>query len=549
MSTSENEIETGHGQLGLWDAISIIVGIVIGTTVFQSAWLVFSASYDPIWALVVWGIGGVLALIGAFCYAELATTYPKAGGDYYYLSKGFGRGTGFLFGWAQLAIVMPASIGVMAYVFADFLQQFLGPNAISHFDIPLSEEDTLVLDPHFGIAAQVVALFTLLNILGVVLGKWVQNLLALAKLIGIIAIIVAGFGWGVPDAWQFTPKVPEPGETTVPYLGALAFILVLYAYGGWNDAAFVAAEVRNPRRNIPRALFIGIGIISVVYILVNAAYINGLGWANVTGFNPKSIPLRVIEHSLEGTEYATWGGRAMSIIIMLSALGAVNGLTFTGARVYATLGSEHRLFGWMGYWRPGRGAPIMALLVQGILTVFIVWAITTKDGHTYINKGLGYVNDGLEYANKLVQQVDNSREILPIKFEQEWKPGEGFQKLVDRTAPVFWFFFMLTGLSLFRLRERYKDILRPYSVPFYPMVPILFCCACAWMLYRATIWVEWHALFAIAILLLGIPLYWLSRMISGPIEEEGPISFGLPRTPAPMQKPPIQQPQVQKPWR
>ncbi|HYV39216.1 MAG TPA: amino acid permease [Gemmataceae bacterium] len=544
MSTSPNETETGMGQLGLWDAISIIVGIVIGTTIFKLPWLVFANTSDPFWGMAVWAIGGLIALIGAFCYAELAATYPKSGGDYYYLSKGFKPSTGFLFGWAQLAIVMPASIGGMAYVFADFLQQFLGPNAISHFEVPVSDERTLIVDPYFGIAAQVVLVIALLNILGVVMGKTVQNLLTAAKVIGLVGIIVAGFGWGAPHAWEYVEKVPKAPETSIPIIGSLAMILVLYAYGGWNDSAFVAAEVRNPKRNIPRALFVGIAIIVSVYLLVNAAYINGLGWSNVTDWNPKSVPLRVVEHSLEGTDHADWGGKAMSIIIMVSALGAVNGLTFTGARVYATLGADHRLFGWMGYWRPGKGAPIVSLIIQAALTVFIVWAITTQEGHNYVNQGLGYVNDGLQAASKLVQQIDDKREIPTIDFEQEWKSGDGFEKLVDRTAPVFWFFFMLTGLSLFRLRERYKEIQRPYSVPFYPMVPLLFCCACAWMLYQATTYVGWHALFAIIILMLGFPLYWVSRTISGPLDEEGPITFGLPRPTAPTPQPP-----AQKPWR
>src|SRR5207249_3656968 len=121
MSSSPNESTAGQGQLGLWDAVSIIIGIVIGTMIYVLPWLIFSNTYDPLWGLLVWVVGGLVAIVGAFCYAELATTYPKAGGDYYYLSKGFGPATGFLFGWAQLTVVMPASIGVMACVFAEYL--------------------------------------------------------------------------------------------------------------------------------------------------------------------------------------------------------------------------------------------------------------------------------------------------------------------------------------------------------------------------------------------------------------------------------------------
>ena len=132
----------------------------------------------------------------------------------------------------------------------------------------------------------------------------------------------------------------------------------MYAYGGWNDAAFVAAEVRNLRRNIPRALFLGVGIVVLVYLLVNAAYINSLGWDHLQAFDSdreKAVPTQVIEGSqaVIGADWAAQAGMVMCLIVMVSALGAVNGLTFTYARVCATLGADHRLFGWMGYWRPG----------------------------------------------------------------------------------------------------------------------------------------------------------------------------------------------------
>jgi basic amino acid/polyamine antiporter, APA family len=531
MNSSTNETSAGEGQLGVLDAVSIIVGIVIGTTIYRVPQLIFSNTVNPQWGLLVWVFGGALALIGAFCYAELATTYPKAGGDYYYLSKAFGPATGFLFGWSQLTVVMPASIGAMAFVFAEFfLKEFpLGDLA---FTLPIGENG-VTLDPHFAIAAIVILALAFTNILGVFLGKTVQNLLTLAKIVGIGALVVCGLGWPKEGAWDFAPQ-PEG----TPNIGTLAIILVMYAYGGWNDSAFVAAEVRNPKKNIPLALFVGIAIITSVYVLVNAAYINSVGWDRIVHFdwvNDPPLPTQVIAAS----PLSNWGGsRVMSIIVMVSALGAVNGLTFTGARVYATLGADHRLFGWMGYWRPGHGAPIMALILQALLTVFIVGAIATQHGHEAINEGLELVNKGLAGASTFVQKIDENREVPPIVYEKEWKPGDGFTKLVDRTAPVFWLFFMMTGLSLFILREKFKDMPRPYSVPLYPVVPLIFCYSCAWMLYQATDYVRWHVLFALVIVLLGLPLYWFSRLISP--RPDGPLDIGLPasKTPAlPPQRP------------
>jgi basic amino acid/polyamine antiporter, APA family len=533
MSSSANENKSSLGQLGLWDAVSIIVGIVIGTTIYKVPWLIFGNTYDPYWGLGVWVLGGVLALIGAFCYAELATTHPKAGGDYYYLTQAFGPTTGFLFGWAQLAVVMPASIGAMAYVFADFFLSAFYPKGGLDFEFHVSNYD-IKLDPYFAISGIVVLVLAVTNILGVFVGKMVQNLLTLAKVVGIGSLIVCGLCWYQPGAWE-----AGAASATAPYLGSLAIILVMYAYGGWNDSAFVAAEVRDPKRNIPRALFIGIGIIVAVYVLVNAAYINSIGWSQIKSFNPgadKPLPSQVIANS----PLSDWGGMGMSIIVMVSALGAVNGLTFTGARVYATLGADHRLFGWMGHWRPGRGAPIMALILQALLTIFIVAAITTEQGHHTINDGFGHLNEGIKNVNSVIAKIDDNREIPLIQFEQQWKSGDGFERLVERTAPVFWIFFLMTGLSLFVLREKFKDLERPFSVPCYPVVPLIFCNSCAWMLYQATVFVEWHALFAVVIVLLGLPFYWLSRLIFGPpgsrdIPED--TYFPIPPTLAPRNRP------------
>jgi basic amino acid/polyamine antiporter, APA family len=535
MNSSTKESSGGVGQLGVFDAISIIVGIVIGTSIYMVPQLIFSNTANPTWGVLVWVFGGLLALVGAFCYAELATTHPKAGGDYYYQTKAFGPAIGFLFGWAQLTVVMPASIGAMANVFADFFLSFyksrFGGELV--FEVPLRDR-VVTLDPNFAIAAIVVLVLALTNILGVMIGKTVQNLLAIAKIVGLGALIVCGLGWPREGAWDF----PPPTESVAPF-GTLAMILVMYAYGGWNDCAFVAAEVRNPKRNIPLALFIGIAIITSVYVLVNVAYINSVGWEKITHFDWKNDP-RLPTQVIDASPLSKWGGGdMMSIIVMVSALGAVNGLTFTGARVYATLGSDHRLFGWMGYWRPGHGAPIMALILQALLTVFILAAITTREGHDAINEGLEYINKGLAQATSIVQKIDENREIPPIEYEKEWKPGEGFEELVARTAPVFWIFFLTTGLSLFVLREKFKEVPRPYSVPLYPIVPIIFCNSCAWMLYQATTYVKWHALFAVIIVLLGIPLYWFSRLISGAPPNEPlnvpPAPTRLP--PAPPQRP------------
>jgi amino acid transporter len=477
MSSSPTTPESNEGQLGLFDAISIIIGIVIGTSIFYVPNLIFSSSSDPWMSLAVWVFGGLLALIGALCYAELATTYPRSGGDYVYLTRAFGPATGFLFGWAQLTVVFAASIGAMAHVFARYATAQI-------YDLQkVRQLADLGLSSEFLYAAVAILLLTLFNIMGVGLGKWTQNLLTLAKVVGLGGILVAGFFWAEssPLDWNLAPK-EEIGW------GSLAIILVLYAYGGWNDSAFVAAEVRNRRRNIPLSLILGVGAITLIYLLVNAAYLMGLGFE--TARSTFGLPALLLKKPWGET-----GEKVISILIMISALGAVNGLIFTGARVYATLGTDHRLFGWLGHWQPGRRPPILSLLAQGIITVGVLFALTTEMGHVAINRLLN---------------------TLGIAYESSWNPNSGFQTLVDHTAPVFWMFFLLTGLSLFVLREKNPGIARPFSVPLYPVLPLIFCNMCGYMLYQSVKYVGVRAGLAFCVVLAGLPFFLLSRLMGGP---------------------------------
>jgi APA family basic amino acid/polyamine antiporter len=481
MSTPRNNPPAGGGQLGLWDTVSIIVGIVIGTTIFYvpgGRFGVFSSVANPWAGLVMWGAGGLLALIGALCYAELATTYPRSGGDYVYLTRAFGPWAGFLFGWAQLALVLTASIGAMAYVFGFYL----APLALRAGLPDLSQQLGWDVGNDILYAGIAVIVLSFLNILGVTLGKIAQNILTIVKVLGILAIIVAGFVWGHPDNLL---QAPLPTEANEWHFGALAIILVLYAYGGWSDAAFVAAEVRQPRRNIPRALILGTVAITIIYLLVNAAYLNGLGFAGVRAAS--DVPGDVLRLSPLQEEGAT----AMSLIIMVSALGAANGLIFAGTRVYATLGADYRLFAWLGTWRPGRGSPIVAVLLQAVITLGLLAALGMRQGHEAINNILEGV--GIDVHG--------------------WQPRGAFENLVSHTAPVFWFFFLLTGLSLFVLREKDPHLPRPFMVPAYPILPLVFCSMCIYMLYTSIAYVQVRSLLAFGVLWIGVFLYLLARLV------------------------------------
>jgi amino acid transporter len=452
--------------LGLWDVVSIIVGIVVGTGIYETPPLILQQVSGPGVALLVWAVCGLLALVGALCYAELAAAHPRSGGDYVYLGRAYGPWVGFLFGWAQLAVILTGSIGMMAYVFADYAGRLWDLDALGKT------------------AAAVAAVggLSVLNLLGVVFGKVAQNLLTTAKVAGLGGILAAGFLWPSASA-EGPPAAVIGGHGSL----GIALVLVFLTYGGWNDAAFVAAEMRDAPRNIPRALLVGTGAVTLLYVLVNAAYLRGLGFAAAR--DSHAIAAEVLQRPL-----GPLGERAMCVLVMVSALGAVNGLIFTGARVYSTLGADHALFSWLGHWSHRRRAPVGALVAQAVVCLGMIVAIGTPAGQ--------------EMANKLVTWLGAE----PL----DWEGHGGFETLLKCTAPVFWLFFLLTGVSVFVLRERDGAASRPFRVPLYPYLPLVFCATCAYMLHSAVAYAGKFGLVGAGLLLLGLPLYEVSRRLDRP---------------------------------
>lgn len=461
MSITESTaaVDLKISRLSLWDAVSLIVGIVVGTAIYRAPPTIFGNAPSPAFGLGLWLVGGVCSLIGALIYAELATTYPRCGGEYVYLSRAFGPGFGFLFAWSQLVIIQTASIGAMAYVFADY--------ALGLFDWSKTMTPWL--------AGGAVLVLTLINLCGLRLSARVQNLLTILKLLGLSSIMIAGLCFGAADPLEAVPPGPGPGWT-------LSLILILYAYGGWSDAGFVAAEVRDISRNIPRALLGGLGLITLIYLAVNFAYLKALGPAGLAqSERPAAETLALI--------LGPRGGQAMSLLVMASALGAVNGLIFSASRVYATLGEDYRLMSWLkGFSRSE--APQSALLVQALVTISMILTVGTTVGQTSMN------------------QVVTSVGFSAI----DWGYFRGgFETLVAGSAPAFWMFFVLNGLGFIVLRWTDRDRPRPFHVPGSPVTPLLFVAVCGWMLYSsATYALSLLPIMSVPILL-GIPVYILCQ--------------------------------------
>lgn len=448
---------------GFWDVVALIVGIVVGTAIFKSPAFVFQNAGGPGWALAAWAAGGALSLCGALCYAELASSIPHNGGDYVYLSRAFGRGAGFLFGWAQVTAVLSASIAAMAHAFGDYAVRAAGRPA----------------DEALAWACGAVILVAALNLAGANIGKKAQNLLSLAKIVGLAAIVLAG----VVAAWSAQPPVAAPpainhAEAAPANLG-LAMVFVLYAFGGWNDAAFVAAEVRDPRRNLPRALLLGMAAITVIYLAVNWALVAALGWsaASASRAPAADVMQRVVGPS---------GERLVSCLVAASALGAIHGMLLTGARVNARLGADYRALAWLAAWNPRTRTPVGAILALAAAALLLMASVGTTVGQRFVDATLGGCG------------------IPPIPWDSYFG---GFETLVASTAPVFWAFFLLTGLALpvLRLREPTRE--RPFLTPWYPWPVVVFCAACAYMLYASLAYAGWLTLLGVAPVGVGAVAY------------------------------------------
>jgi APA family basic amino acid/polyamine antiporter len=432
--TTSTELATPKPSLTLLDAVALIVGIVIGAGIFETPALVASQAGSDIAVLLFWLMGGVVSLVGALCYAELATVYPDVGGAYYYLKRAFGQRVAFLFAWARMTVIQTGSIALLAFVFGDYISQIwrLGTFSSSIY------------------AAIAIAFLTALNIVGLQQGKWTQNLLSAAKVLGLLLVVIIGL--------TAIPNSATPVESASSGTWGLAMVFVLLSYGGWNEAAYICAEIQDGRRNIVRSLMWSIGIITAIYLLINLAYLRGLGLPNMAQSEAVAADLM---RSLWGAP----GALFISVLIAIATLGATNATIFTGARTNYALGQDFSLFSFMGRWQQRPSSPTYALFLQAAIALALVFLGTLT--------------------------------------------RKGFETMVDYTAPIFWFFFLLSGVSLLVLRIREPHIVRPFRVPFYPFTPLLFCAVCAYLLYSSLVYTGVGAIAGVLVVAAGIPLlFW-----------------------------------------
>jgi APA family basic amino acid/polyamine antiporter len=460
--------------LGLSSTIAIVAGGIIGSGVFMKPALMMSQLGSPVWLLEVWALAGIITLFGALSNAELAALFPETGGQFIFFQKLYGDRFAYLYGWAAFAVFNTAGNASVAYVCATYagyffpLPQFSAATAQSLvLHIPLIG-DLYPLD-NIGVkllTILMVLLLTWLNYFSVGHSAALQRLLTWIKLLAITLLVVGLFSSSGGSASHFSSTLthkPTGWPALVAWMAALSG--AFWGYDGWNNITFIAGEIKEPRRNIPRSLLAGLLICMLVYVMLNAAFAYVLSPADMAASSWVAADAAYVAAGKTGALVITG-------LVVISTLGAANSNILSTARVTFALGTAHPAFNWAGRVHPRFHTPGNALWLNGIWTVVLVMT-------------------------------------------------GSFDILTDMLIFVSWFFYGMSVLGVMLLRKRLPDAERPYRVPGYPFVPMIFVLFTACFLVITLVtdirnYVQGeshliHSLLGVGITLAGLPLYYLSK--------------------------------------
>jgi APA family basic amino acid/polyamine antiporter len=465
----DNQNSSFRPSLSLLDATMIVAGSMIGSGVFLVSAEITRNVGSAGWLTLMWVLGGIVTIIAAVSYGELSGMYPKAGGQYVYLREAYNPVVAFLFGWTQFSVIQTGTIAAVAVAFAKF----------SSYIIPVFSEENILLNAGFVkvSAAQIVAivsiiLLTLINTTGIRNGKIIQTVFTLAKLLSLFGLIIFGFLLGAKqeiwnanweNAWHAVSLTENGGQLTTTILsglalcGAIAISMKgsLFSSDAWNNITFIAAEIKQPQKNIGRALFLGTLLVTIVYVSANLMYLAVLPLHDIA-FAPKDrVAVVAAEHIFGGA-----GSIVIAVMIMVSTFGCNNGLILSGARIYYTM-AEDGLFFRKASKLNKNSVPENGLWIQ------CVWAsllcLTGK------------------YNDLLVMVI--------------------FGVLI---------FYVITIAGIFVLRSKRPDIPRPYKAFGYPVLPMIYIVVATALALLLLGFETSYALSGLVIILIGFPLYYLA---------------------------------------
>jgi APA family basic amino acid/polyamine antiporter len=348
-------------ELGLFDSVVVVAGGIVGVGIFANPSNVARVVGDPVLILLVWALGGAVALIGAFVWAELASRYPQVGGQYVYLQRGYHPVVGFLYGIALLFIINGGSLAAVSILFASYVDRSfvpLGPAGVR------------------AVAAAALVTLTAVNAVGVRAGKVTNNLLMGAKVLGMLALLVLAFGRGTAPMSRFDVS-PAVFDRTSVHILLTALVPILFAYGGWQSCANIAAEIKNPARNLPRANVLGVIVVVVLYLSLNLAYLWVLTPAQIAA-SP------ALAADMARTVAGDAGARFVALLIVVSSLGFLAVVILTGARLVYAMAADGLFFAAAARLHPRYRTPVFALWFQAIVSLVLLTTNTYDQLLSYV---------------------------------------------------------------------------------------------------------------------------------------------------------------------
>jgi basic amino acid/polyamine antiporter, APA family len=493
--------------LGLLDSTMLVAGSMIGSGVFivaaDIARLVGSAG----WLLVVWGVTGVLTIVAALTYGELAAMMPRAGGQYVYLREAYSPLWGFLYGWTLFLVIQTGTIAAVAVAFARFLGVLVPAISPTRWIVPpivLSRNYAVSLSLQQLIAILVIVLLTIVNTRGLRLGKLIQNVFTSAKTLSLLALIALGLLIGrnadalaTNFAHAWTPVGVTPIKSDLSFVGmvsatggVLGMVIAvcvgqvgsLFSADAWNNVTFTAGEVKDPRRNLPLSLAFGTGLVITLYLLANLTYLCVLPLENIQHAPDDRVATAAMSVMFGGA-----GGVIMAVAIMISTFGCCNGLILAGARVYYAMAQDRLFFRSTGRLN-AQHVPAMALVLQGVWTALLVLPRT-----------------------RLRDPVTNAPMLDASGAEQY---GNLYGMLLDYVVFAVLIFYVLTIAGVFLLRRARPDAERPYRAFGYPILPALYIIVATVILIVLAIYRTQTSWPGLLIVLAGVPVYFLWRKSS-----------------------------------
>jgi basic amino acid/polyamine antiporter, APA family len=483
--------------IGPVDATMIVIGSMIGSGIFITSAESARLSGAPCWLLLAWTIAGLLTITGALCCSELATMMPRAGGVYVFFREAYGSAMGFVYGWTLFVVIQTGTIAAVAIAFAKFLGVFVPAVSPDNYlltgkPISLGSGYAISLSTQQLVAIGLIALLTWTNTRGLKLGTLVQNIFTFAKTAALIGVVFVGMflGWSATsaartsawwDSWAngWSPQVAQPGFTIA---GVLALVLLfgksmvgpLFAQTAWTNVTFLGSEVRDPGRNLVRALLFGSGVVVILYVLANLSYLALLSFSEI-----QQAPQDRVAVAAMKAAFGNPGALCMAAAIMVSTFGCNNGLILAGARVYFAMARDRLFFEKVGTTNQHH-VPAMALIAQGIWTALLT----------------------------LPRTITTSATTHKVSY------GNVYTQLLEYIVSADLIFYVLMVAAVIVLRRKAPAAERPYRIWGYPIVPILSMLLAALLIVDLVLLAPTTSGIGIFIVLTGVPVYFLWRQRS-----------------------------------